>query len=112
MRATGLKPSNRLQSGYWTWLKKRRQTSEPVSSGNTSRLPQDIENENPNFIGGDCVSGSHHLGQNFFSRPLLGWSNYATPIEGLYMIGASTWPGGGVNAGSGYLLARKLIETT
>ena len=73
--------------------------------------PQDIENENPNFVGGDCVSGSHHLGQNFFFRPLLGWSNYTTPIEGLYMIGASTWPGGGVNAGSGYLLAQKLIET-
>jgi phytoene dehydrogenase-like protein len=74
--------------------------------------PQDIENENPNFVDGDCVSGSHHLGQNFFFRPLLGWSNYVTPIEGLYMIGASTWPGGGVNAGSGYLLARKLIQTT
>ena len=73
--------------------------------------PEDIESENPNFVGGDCVSGSHHLGQNFFFRPLLGWSNYTTPIEGLYMIGASTWPGGGVNAGSGYLLARKLIET-
>ena len=72
--------------------------------GKYLETPQDIESENPNFVGGDCVSGSHHLGQNFFSRPLLGWSNYTTPIEGLYMIGASTWPGGGVNAGSGYLL--------
>jgi phytoene dehydrogenase-like protein len=26
------------------------------------------------------------------------------------MIGAATWPGGGVNAGSGYLLARKLVQ--
>jgi phytoene dehydrogenase-like protein len=71
--------------------------------------PQDIENENPNFVGGDCVSGSHHLGQNFVCRPLFGWSNYRTPIERLYMIGASTWPGGGVNGGSGYLLANRLI---
>jgi phytoene dehydrogenase-like protein len=70
--------------------------------------PEDIEQENPNFVGGDCVSGSHHLDQNFHCRPFFGWSRYATPIEQLYMIGASTWPGGGVNAGSGYLLARKL----
>jgi phytoene dehydrogenase-like protein len=72
--------------------------------------PSDIEAENPNFIGADCVSGSHHLSQNFFCRPLPGWSNYATPIAGLYMIGASTWPGGGITGGSGYLLARKLLS--
>jgi len=75
----------------------------------TIESPQDIETENPNFIGGDCVSGSHHLSQNFVCRPLLGWSNYRTPVRDLYMIGASTWPGGGVNAGSGYLLAKKLL---
>jgi phytoene dehydrogenase-like protein len=72
--------------------------------------PQDIERENPNFIGGDCVSGSHHLNQNFFLRPFWGWSNYKTPIGGLFMIGASTWPGGGVNGASGYLLARRLAD--
>jgi phytoene dehydrogenase-like protein len=73
--------------------------------------PDEIERENPNFVGGDCVSGSHQLDQNFFCRPLLGWSRYATPVAQLYMIGASTWPGGGVNAGSGYILARKLLRT-
>lgn len=73
-----------------------------------AQTPQEIERDNPNFVGGDCVSGSHHLAQNFLFRPFLGWSNYKTPITGLYMIGASTWPGGGVNGGSGYMLARKL----
>jgi phytoene dehydrogenase-like protein len=72
--------------------------------------PEEIERQNPNFVGGDCVSGSHHLDQNFFCRPLLGWSRYVTPVRQLYMIGAATWPGGGVNAGSGYLLARKLVQ--
>ena len=71
--------------------------------------PEDIENGNPNFIGGDCVSGSHHFNQNFFCRPLIGWARYKTPIARLYMIGSSTWPGGGVNPGSGYLVAQKLI---
>jgi phytoene dehydrogenase-like protein len=72
--------------------------------------PQDIERENPNFVGGDCVSGSHHLGQNFFFRPMAGWSNYKTPIDGLFMIGASTWPGGGVNGSSGYMVAQRLLR--
>lgn len=76
--------------------------------GTAVETPGDIERENPNFIGGDCVAGSHHLDQNFLFRPFWGWSNYKTPIGGLYMIGASTWPGGGVNGASGYMLARKL----
>lgn len=71
--------------------------------------PLDIERDNPNLVGGDCVSGSHHFRQNYFFRPFPGWSRYATPIRSLYMIGASTWPGGGVNAGSGYLLAQQLL---
>jgi len=78
--------------------------------GQAIESPQDIESANPNFIGGDCVSGSHHLGQNFMWRPVPGWSRYRTPIENLYMIGASTWPGGGINAGSGYLLAQRLAR--
>jgi phytoene dehydrogenase-like protein len=77
--------------------------------GTAIESPQEIERENANFVGGDCVSGSHHLDQNFFCRPFPGWSRYRTPLDRLYMIGASTWPGGGVNAASGYLLARKLL---
>jgi phytoene dehydrogenase-like protein len=72
--------------------------------------PDDFERENPNLIGGDCVSGSHHLDQNYFSRPFRGWTRYRTPIERLFMIGASTWPGGGVNAASGFLVAENLLR--
>jgi phytoene dehydrogenase-like protein len=72
--------------------------------------PEDFERENPNLIGGDCVSGSHHLDQNYFARPFRGWTRYRTPVERLFMVGASTWPGGGVNAASGYLLAADLLR--
>jgi phytoene dehydrogenase-like protein len=75
-----------------------------------AETPEEIERANPNFVEGDCVSGSHQFDQNFFCRPILGWSNYRTPIDRLFMIGASTWPGGGINGGSGYLLARQLID--
>ena len=70
--------------------------------------PLDLERENPNLIGGDNLSGSHHLDQNFFFRPVAGWSRYRTPVRNLYLCGASTWPGAGTGAGSGFLLAKML----
>ena len=39
--------------------------------GSVVETPEDIERINPNFVGGDCVSGSHHLDQNFFCRPFF-----------------------------------------
>lgn len=70
--------------------------------------PSDLENENPNLIGGDSLSGSHHLDQNFLFRPVAGYSRYKTPVQGLYMCGASTWPGAGTGAGSGFMVAKML----
>lgn len=71
--------------------------------------PLDLQRDNPNLQGGDSVAGSHHIHQNFVFRPFSGYSNYKTPIDGLYMAGASTWPGGGTNATSGYLAAKEMI---
>lgn len=73
--------------------------------------PADLEAHNPNLVGGDSVAGSHHIRQNFVWRPFPDWSNYGTPVDGLYLVGASTWPGAGVNALSGYLLAQELTTT-
>ena len=72
--------------------------------------PQDLEQFNANLIGGDNLSGSHHLDQNFFFRPVAGYSKYKTPIKDLYLCGASTWPGAGTGAGSGYMLANILAK--
>ncbi|MDZ5782389.1 phytoene desaturase family protein [Marinococcus luteus] len=70
--------------------------------------PEDLPKEDPNLVEGDHMAGSHQLFQHFLFRPIVGYSRYQTPIRHFYMIGASTWPGGGLNAGSGYLLAEKL----
>ncbi len=70
--------------------------------------PVDLERDNPNLVGGDSLGGSHHLDQNFLFRPAFGWSRYRTPVERLYMVGASTWPGAGTGAGSGFMLAKTL----
>jgi len=72
--------------------------------------PEDLEADNPNLAGGDHLAGSHALSQHFLFRPFPGWSRYRTPIQNLHLVGASTWPGGGVGAGSGRLLGRKLAR--
>jgi len=71
--------------------------------------PVDLESYNPNLIGGDSLGGSHHPFQFAGLRPFPGWTKYRTPIEGLFMCGASTWPGAGVGAGSGHLLGKRLV---
>ena len=76
--------------------------------GRYVETPADLERRNPNLVGGDGIGGSHHLSQNFLFRPMPGWARYRTPVKNLYLIGASTWPGGGLGAGSGYMLAQEL----
>jgi len=72
--------------------------------------PLDLERENPNLIGGDNLSGSHHLDQNFLFRPVAGYSRYRTPVGSLFMCGASTWPGAGTGAGAGFMLGKMLAK--
>lgn len=71
--------------------------------------PAELEADNPNLVGGDQLCGSHHLAQNFLFRPAFGHADGRTPIRNLHLTGAGVWPGAGTGAGSGYLLARKLV---
>ncbi len=71
--------------------------------------PDALEQRNPNLVGGDSLAGSMHLSQNFALRPFAGGRDYETAVAGLLMTGAACWPGAGVNALSGYHVARKLI---
>jgi phytoene dehydrogenase-like protein len=43
------------------------------------------------------------------SRPARGLGNYRTPIDGLYLCGAGTSPGGGLNGTSGRAVARAVL---
>jgi len=71
--------------------------------------PAELEADNPNLVGGDSICGSHQLAQHFLFRPVYGHSDGSTPIRNLHLTGAAVWPGAGTGAGSGYLLARKLV---
>ncbi len=72
--------------------------------------PADIEAANVNMVGGDIYSGSCSLDQNLVWRPRPELPGHATPLGGLYQIGASTHPGPGLGAGSGTLVAKQLLR--
>lgn len=50
------------------------------------------------------------LDQMFSLRPALGMSGYKGPVEGLYLTGASTHPGGGIMGASGRNAARVILK--
>jgi phytoene dehydrogenase-like protein len=72
--------------------------------------PHDLQRANVNLRHGDPYGGSLTLDQNFLWRPFGTSPGHTTPVERLWQIGASTWPGPGLGAGSGTLVARKLLE--
>jgi phytoene dehydrogenase-like protein len=63
-----------------------------------------------NLRHGDPYGGALALDQNFLWRPFGRSPGHATPVERLYHIGASTWPGPGLGAGSGTLVAAELLK--
>jgi phytoene dehydrogenase-like protein len=72
--------------------------------------PHDLQRANVNLRHGDPYGGSLALDQNFLWRPFGYSPGHTTPVERLWQIGASTWPGPGLGAGSGTLVAHKLLE--
>jgi phytoene dehydrogenase-like protein len=61
------------------------------------------------LIGGDIFHGQLSLDQLFSARPMLGYGNYRGPLQGLYMCGAGTHPGGGVTGAPGHNAAREIL---
>jgi phytoene dehydrogenase-like protein len=68
-------------------------------------LPEDLEN-GWGYRGGHIFHGESTLDQSWIARPQLGWAQYRTPIDGLFLGGAGTHPGGGLTGLSGLLAAR------
>ena len=62
--------------------------------------PRDLESTY-GLTEGDLNHGQLILDQMFFMRPLPGWSNHRTPIEGLYLCGSGVHAGGGISGASG-----------
>jgi phytoene dehydrogenase-like protein len=68
-----------------------------------------MEEYNPNYIGGDINGGVIDLGQ-LYTRPALRWSPYRTSTKGMYVCSSSTPPGGGVHGMCGYHAAKQALK--
>ncbi|CAJ0590694.1 unnamed protein product [Cylicocyclus nassatus] len=71
--------------------------------------PPDIE-KIFGITGGNIFHGSMSLDQLYFTRPVSRYSNYTTPIKGLYLCGSGAHPGGGVTGAPGRLAALVALQ--
>jgi len=75
----------------------------------TSRPPARIEADNPNFVGGDIVTGSKTPGQMLLG-PRLTRHPYATGVRGVYLCSAALPPGPGAHGMVGHLAALAALD--
>jgi phytoene dehydrogenase-like protein len=68
-----------------------------------------MQEYNPNYIGGDINGGVIDITQ-LFTRPALRLSPYKTSAKGIYICSSSTPPGGGVHGMCGYHAAKKALK--
>ena len=73
------------------------------------RTPWDIENE-VGLTEGNIFQGELTMDQLLFNRPVPGYAQYRSPVQGLYMCGSSTHPGGGVMGAPGANAAREILR--
>jgi phytoene dehydrogenase-like protein len=59
---------------------------------------------------GNIFHGDLRLEQLFFMRPVPGWAQYRTPVDGLYLCGAGAHPGGGVTGAPGRNAAHQALR--
>jgi phytoene dehydrogenase-like protein len=73
------------------------------------KTPKDLA-EDYGLSGGHLFHGEHAPDQLLFMRPNTACAEYTTPIDGLYLCGSGSHPGGGVTGAPGALSARRLLK--
>jgi phytoene dehydrogenase-like protein len=71
--------------------------------------PADLARENPSLPGGALSGGTAAASQQLMFRPVPGLGRADTPIDRLYLAGASAHPGGGVHGAPGGNAARAAL---
>ncbi len=75
----------------------------------STRNTAQVEEYNPNYVGGDVNAGAQTLMQ-LFTRPAFRLLPYITPVKGVYLCSSSTPPGGGVHGMCGWHAAKIALE--
>ncbi|WP_336518360.1 NAD(P)/FAD-dependent oxidoreductase [Pollutibacter soli] len=78
-------------------------------SGRHTMNSKELEQYNPNYIGGDINGGAAIISQ-LFTRPALRYSPYRTSAKGIYVCSSSTPPGGGVHGMNGWHAAKRALK--
>ena len=86
----------------------------PGAHGDLLQRVAGVLNVQPNHVQLQAAEQSLYHGeltldQILFMRPVPGWSRYRTPIEGLYLCGSGTHPGGGIPGAAGRNAAREIL---
>ena len=74
----------------------------------SSQNAVEVEQYNPNYVGGDIAAGEPSLIQ-LVARPVLALDPWRTPARGIYLCSSSTPPGPGVHGLPGYYAARSAL---
>lgn len=61
--------------------------------------------------GGHWHHGELQVDQMLMNRPVHGADGYDTPVDGLFLAGAGSHPGGGVSGAPGWNAAKRVVET-
>jgi phytoene dehydrogenase-like protein len=75
-----------------------------------SITPLDLEQQ-WGLTEGDLNHGQLILDQALFMRPMPGWSDHRTPVDGLYLGGSGVHGGGGVSGAGGRNAARAVLRS-
>lgn len=108
--------------GQWTADRLRRradrleQAVEQHAPGFRSRIvaravrgPAELEDENPSLVEGSVNAGTSAIHQQLVFRPTVGTGRADTPVDRLFLAGASAHPGGAVHGGPGANAARAAL---
>jgi phytoene dehydrogenase-like protein len=90
------------------WQKHAPNMEEAVIDSFT-RSPLDVERSFPNMRYGDLLVGALSHGQLGYNRPFAGAGQYRAHVEGLYLCGSSSHPGGNITGLPGYNAAQVIL---
>jgi phytoene dehydrogenase-like protein len=75
-----------------------------------ARSPHETAIENPNMREADVLIGAFNNGQVGLGRPFAGAGDYRTFLDGLYLCGSSSHPGGNITGLPGYIAAKVITD--
>lgn len=92
------------------WFNRLRGMSRSDIIAMSSESPVDVERRIPCMVKGAIKHGDYSALQMGFYRPDESCSSSKTPVQGLYLCGASMYPGGMVTGGPGYIASNVIAD--